>query len=528
MKKTLRMTALFLAMLMTLTAFVGVLPAYAVEPTNDAEAINAGYACKIVDANGNLVKYYKYFSPMDAVKVDENTTQSAYDYEKANNANVNDITTFNPYAAVQNVKNGETIVFLDSITLTTLSTLDFGTNSGKNNGYNTNVNAKGGYIISNGSKAFTIDGNGFSYNSLAGFIASNADVTVKNLKINMNGTESVGHARNGHTLTFDHCDITIGGVRAVGTNNAYFEFNTKTGIIDIRNTSISVADAITPVVPLFMSKTDNNTLKLHNVEATYPLTAIKAVNPGLSVTLSGNTSIQTAARTVDLQNGGTVVMNGNATLECTTKIADATANGAMDNTAAYNTYQAIYAISTDTENVQPFSLTMNDSSKLISGTTGVSVFKTGNYCSKSTITLNENASIAAYMSFRIQAAKADIFLNDASSIYTGGTTNATFNVAAANANCRVFVNSKATIGSASADRRVPFTYDTGISFIPGAEGLRFDSRIQADTSAVEFGTLIAKYDTVLGLVDFTHAELDAAGAKYLDVKATAANCLTFK
>ena len=30
------------------------------------------------------------------------------------------------------------------------------------------------------------------------------------------------------------------------------------------------------------------------------------------------------------------------------------------------------------------------------------------------------------------------------------------------------------------------------------------------------------------MVDFTHAELDAAGAKYLDVKATAANCLTFK
>ena len=99
-------------MLMTLTAFVGVLPAYAVEPTNDAAAINAGYACKIVDANGNLVKYYKYFTPIDVVG-----TQSAY---KSENPSSKD--GMKALSAVQSVANGQEIVLLKDVTMKVDST----------------------------------------------------------------------------------------------------------------------------------------------------------------------------------------------------------------------------------------------------------------------------------------------------------------------------------------------------------------------------------------------------------------------
>ena len=504
------MTALFLAMLMTLTAFVGV--SVSAEDQYDEVSNPKGYACKIVSADGTQTTYYKYFSPMDKVG-----TQSAYDYAKANIAGVTNITTFNPYAAVQNVQNGETIVFLKDITLTTLSNIDFGT-GGKLNGYNTNVNAKGGYIISDGGKSFTVDGNNKAYNSLGGFIASKASLTVKNLTINMIGTESVGHARNGHTLTFDHCSITIGGVRAVGTNNAYFEFNSKTGTLDLRDTSISVDPSITPVVPLFMSKTDNNVLKLHNVNVTYPLTAIKAVNPGLSVTLSGNTSLTTSVKAIELQYGGTVVMNNNASVECVSTGSSASGNAGIH---AYGAEQS-------------FRLVMNDSSAIrsVSGGKNAGVSTT---CSSNTIILNENASISAYQSIRVDTAPATIYLNDSADITASwanptemtGTPSPIY-VNAENANCNVYVNANATIGNGSTNNRVPFTYDTGISFVEGSEGLRFDSRIQADTTALEFGTLITKYETALGLEDLTHAALDAAGAKYLDIKATAENCLTLK
>ena len=85
MKKTLRMTALFLAMVLSLTAVVTSWVSAETEQEYDEETNPDGYACKIVSADGTTTTYYKYFSPMDAVKVDENTTQSAYLTEKGSN-----------------------------------------------------------------------------------------------------------------------------------------------------------------------------------------------------------------------------------------------------------------------------------------------------------------------------------------------------------------------------------------------------------------------------------------------------------
>ena len=87
MKKTLRMTALFLAMLMCLTAFVFSFSAETAKLSTDKEALNQGYACKIVSADGTQTTYYKYFSPVDVV-VDGGVKKSAFAFEGVSKARV--------------------------------------------------------------------------------------------------------------------------------------------------------------------------------------------------------------------------------------------------------------------------------------------------------------------------------------------------------------------------------------------------------------------------------------------------------
>lgn len=539
MKKTLRIFSLMLAMLMTLTAFVGVLPAYAVEePTNDAEAINAGYACKIVDANGNLVKYYKYFTPIDIVG-----TQSAY---KSENPSSKD--AMKALSAVQSVTNGQEIVLLKDVTMKVDSTYG----NPNTDAIGKNVQGSSCYIRTN-SAGFTVNGNGKTLTSQGGFIATSYDLTVKNLNFVLNGTECFGHARAGHTLTFEHCDFTIAGVRPADKKDGYFVFNgSASGKMVLSDCTVSIQKGIVPELPLFFSGQANTSLTLHNVTADYSkcyasaeateatamtvsaIVAGNTYNTGGSVTasatnmniaLSGNTSIKAGVKTIELQHGGTVVMNDNATVECVSTGSSASGNAGIH---AYGSAS--------------FALTMNDNSKVLSVSGGKNAGISATCTTSNKIVLNENASASGFQSIRVDTAPAVIYLNDAADLTPDWATEDTgavpIYVNGENKNCQVYVNADATVGSNSYS---PYTYDTGISMIEGKEGLRFDSRIalarvatldgedyKLNSNIIGFGTLIAKHGTVLGLNDFTHAELDAAEAKYIDVKATLENCLMMK
>ena len=528
MKKTARISALLLAILLTVVSFAGAFSAIAEKPTTDAVALSQGYTCKIVSADGTQTTYYKYFSPVDAV-VDGDAKKSAFAFEGVSKAN------FKSLCAVQSVANGDTIVLLKDVELVPDTTYS----NPNSDSEGKNVQGKNPYVRSQ-SAAFTIDGAGHSYTSAGGFIASNYDLTVKNLTFVLTGLagnnayENIGHARNGHTLSFENCSFSIGVQRE---NDGYFVFNAgASASMVLTNCTIELQKGVNPVVPLFYSNQKNSKLILNNVTADYStyyatadateataatVGAILANGSNMSVLLSGSTKLSSAVRTVEFQKGGSLIMQDNALLESTAKDGN-------------DTKQVVYAYGgADTS----FYLEMNDSSKIQTKVAGVGINKVGDNesCGSSTIVMNDYSQIDANRSFRIDMASAKLFLNDSAKVYLtaeesfdGAKTGNPIWVNGSNKDCQIFVNSDAVIAEKSVDVRVPYTYGTGISTIEGKEGLRFDSRVQADTAALEFGTLIATQETLLGLSDFTHAALAEAGAKYLNVTATLENCLTYK
>ena len=528
MKKTIRITALLLAMLMNLTALVCSFSAETAALTADEKAVNQGYACKIVSADGTQTTYYKYFSPVDVV-IDGGVKKSAFAFEGVSKANIKAM------SAVQSVASGETIVLLKDIELipdTTYSNPN-SASEGKN------VQGKNPYIRSQGA-AFTIDGQGHSYTSAGGFIANSNDLTVKNLNFVLTGLagnnayENIGHARSGHTLSFENCNFSIGVQRE---GDGYFVFNSGSSAnMVLTDCKIELQKGTTPVVPLFYSNQANSHLTLNNVTADYSkyyatadateatsatVGTITSTNTGMEVILKGTTNLVSAVRAVEFQKGGSIVMHDDAVLASTT-------------TTGNDTTQVIYAHGGAGTS---FYLEMNDDSKIQTKVAGIGINKIGSNepCETSTVVMNDRSQIDANRSFRIDTASAKLLINDSSKVYLAADESfdgvATANpiwVSDSNKNCQIYVNSDAVIAKKSVSVRVPYTYGTGISMIEGKEGLRFDSRIQADTDALEFGTLIATQKTVLGLTDFTHAALADAEAKFLDIKASLENCLTYK
>lgn len=519
-----RTFSLVLALILCMSALISTLPVQAAAPTTDAEAIRQSYACKIVKADNSVV-YYKYFSPMDQVG-----STSAFATEGSSQSAIDAL------CATANVADGDTIYLLDDITLVKVSS-----------GYGNRKNVQAGYcyIRTDSDASFTIDGNSHHYSAPAGFIAHKGSLTVKNLTYTLTGSEGIGHARNGHTLAFENCTLTIAGVRPADKKDGYFAFNTGVGTIDLRDTTITLAKGIVPELPLFHSNQTNSSLKLHNVVADYSkaytgseaegwteqattVPLISATQSGMSVLMSGNTQLTSATKGIVLASGGSVVMNNNATL----KIACAS-NG------SYKSYQGIYAYGSG----QSFSLTMNHSSKIVSGVVGVTLEQVDDShpaCASTTIVLNDYAEIDAHRSLRIGTAPATIYLNDSAKIYhtaeesfDGVATNNPLWVDGSNKECPIYVNADAIFAKKSTVTRVPYTYGSAISSLEGAEGLRFDSRIQADTEALEFGTLLIPTSALLNVNEFTHKDLaDAkkkdASFKYLDVKSSEGHRLTYK
>ena len=510
---------LAMALVFCLSAFVSTLPVLASAPTNDTEAQAQSYACKIVKADNSVV-YYQYFSPMDAVGSTSafatvGSTQSAID----------------AVCATANLAEGDTVVLLKDITLVPVA-------SGYGN--RKNVQAASGYIRTN-SISFTIDGNQHSYSAPAGFIAYQGNLTVKNLIYTMTGSEGIGHARNGHTLTFEDCSLTIAGVRPESKGDGYFAFNTGVGTIDLKNTTVSLAKGIVPELPLFHSKYASSNLKLHNVTADYSkvytgsenegwtegattVPLLVATQAGMSITMSGNTALTSATKGFLLASGGSVEMKDTASLKI-----DCPSNG------SYKNYQAIYAYGAD----QSFSLRMSDSSQILSGVVGVSVetLDSNPPCASAQIVLNDYAMIDAHRSLRIHLTPTVVYLNDSASVYhtaaqsfDGVKTQNAIWVDSNNKSCPIYVNCDASFSASSSSARIPYTYGSALT---DSMDLRFDSRIQADTTALEFGTLILPTDSLWDVAEFTHKDLADAKAsdasfQFVDIKSTEANRLSCK
>lgn len=300
MKK--RILALFVALVLAMTGVCATLPVSAAEPANDDAAVAAGYVCKIVSANGS-VTYYKYYSPLDL------DAEGANKFVKDADGNW----PAKSECAAQSVQEGDVIVLLTDLKL------------GKNSAYgNPNDDARGKNVqgatcyIRSHSCAITIDGNGKSITSFGGFIASNHDVTVKNLNFTLTGSEGIGHARNKHTLTFENCNFSIFGIRPEDKGDGYFCFNAgKDATLVLKGCAVAMAQNMAPKLPLFFSNQTGSTLILEDTDVNYatflsgktpvPFSVSAAVNAtadDFSLVMKGASKLTATANV--LTAGGTV------------------------------------------------------------------------------------------------------------------------------------------------------------------------------------------------------------------------------